>query len=274
MQDATKFHKTTLLTNEKQLLRAINDPLFHSLTSLGGGVYEISSKKKCVSINNLIQIAFFTYAKSKVIMLRFVYNFLFVYFDEHSFSIGHSDTDSLYLAFAKTETDNFEDLVIPQLRRQYFENRSEFLPSEVCQNTLCCQHYVNCRSNQTPWVQPPCCAKAELFDKRTPGLFKTEYDGLEVCFLNPKTYFCTGEKGDKMACKGVVKHLNPLKMDHFKRVLFDHGNRGNKHLVKNSAFRMVDGKMRTQVQYKYALSGVFIKRIVLDDKVHTIPLKL
>ena len=77
-----------------------------------------------------------------------------------------------------------------------------------------------------------------------------------------------------MGCKGVVKHLNPLKMSHFKRVLFDQGNRGNKHLVKNSNFRMVDGKMRTEVQYKYALSGAFIKRIVLDDKVHTIPLAL
>ena len=274
MQDATKFNKTVLISNEKKLVNAVSNPLFHSLTTLGGGVYEVSSKKKCVNIDNVLQIAYFVYANAKVIMLNFVYRFIDVYFSRENYELGHTDTDSLYLAFAQTEHGNFEDLVKPHLRRLYFENRGKFLPSEVCQDTFCHQHYVNARTEKTPWVQPPCCAAAELYDKRTPGLFKTEYEGDEVCFLNPKTYCCTGEHGDKMGCKGVVKQLNPLKISDFKRVLFDRGDRGNKHLVKNSGFRMVDGKMRTEVQYKYALSGAFIKRIVLDDKVHTKPLAL
>ena len=274
MQDATKYNKTVLITNEKKLIAAISNPLFHSLTSLGGGVYEVTSKSKCVKINNVLQIAYFVYAHAKVIMLKFLYDFIDKYFSRDDYELGHTDTDSLYLAFAQTEHGDFEDLVKPHLRRHYFQNRGRFLPSQVCQNLSCRQNYVDAKTTKTPWVQPPCCAAAELYDKRTPGLFKTEYEGDEVCFLNPKTYCCTGEHGDKMGCKGVVKHLNPLKMSHFKRILFDRGDRGNKHLVKNSNFRMVDGRMRTEVQYKYALSGVFIKRIVLDDRVHTKPLDL
>ena len=143
MQDATRYNKTVLITNEKKLISAISNPLFHSLTSLGGGVYEVSSKNRCVKMNNLIQIAFFVYAHAKVIMLRFLYNFIDFYFSRDNYELAHTDTDSLYLAFAQTDHGDFEDLVKPHLRRDYFENRGKFLPSEVCQNAFCRQHYVN-----------------------------------------------------------------------------------------------------------------------------------
>ena len=274
MQDASRFFKTELIDDEKKLIRAICSPLFHSLIDLGQGMWEVISLHRRVSISNLIQLSFFVYGKAKVMMLDFVYNFIDFYFSRDDYELGHTDTDSLYLAFSKTESGNYEDLVKPHLREHYFKNRGKNLPTEVCQNHECRQLYIHCRVNYFPWVQPKCCADAALFDKRTPGLFKTEYEGKEVCFLNPKTYCCTGNKGDKIGCKGVVKALNPLKMEHFKRVLFDRGDRGNTHLVKNSNFRVIDNKMRTQIQYKVGLNGVFIKRKVLPDKIHTEPLDL
>ena len=274
MQDATRYFTTRLIDDEKKLIRAISSPLFHSLLELGQGMWEVISAPKVVHIKNLIQISFFVYGKAKVMMLDFVYNFIDTYFSRSDYQLGHTDTDSLYLAFSQTESGNFEDLVKPHLRRNYFENRGNFLPTEVCQNPDCRQAYVECRVNHSPWEQPPCCAEAALYDKRTPGLFKTEYEGSEMCFLNPKTYCCTGSKGYKLGCKGVVKALNPLKISHFKRILFDRGDRGNSHLVKNANFRFIDGKMRTQFQYKYGLNGIFIKRKVLPDKINTEPLDL
>ena len=274
MQNSEKHLKTELVVDKKKLFKLICSPHFHSLTTLTDGVWEVSSKLKTVKIKNLLQIAFFVYASAKVIMLEFVFNFIDRYFPRGSYELGHTDTDSMYLAWAKTPTGNFEDLVKPDLRRDYFENKGRFLQSEVCQQASCRQQYVNARTNKLPWVQPECCAKVELFDKRTPGLFKTEFQGSEVCFLNPKTYCITGDDEDKIACKGVIKRLNPLKMAHFKRVLFDVGDRGNTHFTKNASFRMVDGKMRTAVVYKNGFTGQFIKRKVLSDRIHTEPLDL
>ena len=99
-------------------------------------------------------------------MLDFVYNFIDFYFSRDDYELGHTDTDSLYLAFSKTESGHFEDLVKPHLLENYFENRGKNLPTEVCAIPDCCQLYVSCRVNYFPWVQPRC-ADAALFDKRT-----------------------------------------------------------------------------------------------------------
>ena len=80
MQDATKYLKTELIDDEKQLIRAISSPLFHSLTSLGQGMWEVISLYRRVNISNLIQLSFFVYGKAKVMMLDFVYNFIDYFF--------------------------------------------------------------------------------------------------------------------------------------------------------------------------------------------------
>ena len=277
MQDAAKYYLTQLITDEKKLCNAISSPLFHGLSTLGGGVYEVTSKPKRVVVKDCLQIAFFVYAAAKIVMLSFVYDFLDYYFERTSYEICSTDTDSLYLAWAKTETGNYEDLVKPELRRTYFENRSQFLPTEVCQNPSCREYYVDAKTNKTTWIQPECCNKAERFDQRTPGLFKTEYVGDEICFLNPKTYCCEGEK-NKLSCKGVIRKLNPLKMEDFTKVLYGEERDGVtynvKHNVTNKGFRFVDGKMRTYSQLKCGLNPIFIKRKVLPDKIHTEPLDL
>ena len=82
MQDSQKFLKTRLVVDKKMLFRLICSPLFHSLTTLADGVWEVSSKIARPKINNLLQIAFFVYASAKVIMLNFVYNFIDKYLTE------------------------------------------------------------------------------------------------------------------------------------------------------------------------------------------------
>lgn len=270
-QDPAKFNKAFLADEEKQVCRSISNPRFHGLTNLRDEVYEVIHTPKRVVFKDPLQIAYFVYATSKLTMLSFVYDFLDVYFPRTAYEICCTDTDSLYFAYAANDTNDFEDWVKPQLREQYFRNRGRFLPSQACDNNVCFDHYVTCKMNKTPWVQPPCCFKTELYHNRTPGLFKTEYEGDEICFLAPKTYCCESAGGNqKVSCKGVNKKINPLKMEDFLRVLQE----GTRHTVLNRGFRYIDGKMRTYAQLKCGLSPIFIKRRVLEDGIHTEPLDI
>ena len=261
--------KSFIVDTEKKVCRGISNPRFHGLTALGHGVYEVVHTPKRVLIKDPLHIAYFVYATSKLTMLSFVYDFIDLYFPRTTYEICCTDTDSLYFAYAKNDTDNFEDWVKPELRESYFRNRGRFLPSEACD--MCFEHYVLCKTAKTPWVQPPCCYKTELYHNRTPGLFKTEYEGDEICFLAPKTYCCESSAGkQKLSCKGVNKKINPLKMDDFLRVLQD----GTQHEVLNRGFRYINGKMRTYAQLRCGLSPIFIKRRVLEDGIHTEPLDI
>ena len=279
-QNPNKFLKTRFVQGQKEIVRGIADPLFHGLSSLDGVVHEISSKIQTINEKDPLQIAFCVYADAKICMLSFVYDFIDKYFPRTAYEICSTDTDSLYFAYA--ECEEFEDLVKPHLRRDYFINRGKFLPSEVCESPECVTTYVEAKTNKLPWKQLPCCRKSEVFHNRTPGLYKTEYKGDEICFLAPKTYCAENEfnqniEGDyaqktkqKISCKGVNKGINPLKMEDFKKVLFD----GEKHSITNRGFRFIDGKMRTYAQLKCGLSPIFIKRKVCDDRIHTEPLDL
>ena len=237
---------------------------------------------KTIKVKDPLQIAFKVYADAKLCMLSFVYDFIDKYFPRTTYEICCTDTDSLYFAFASSHNNDLENLVKPELRDEYFKKRGCFLPSQVCDDPLCIQTYVDCKTHYFPWVQPFCCHKAEKFHCRTPGLFKTEYTGDEICFLAPKTYCAENDFNDgngetyaektnqKLSCKGVNKHINPLKMEDFKKVLFD----GEKRDVLNRGFRFIDGQMRTYAQRKCGLSPIFIKRKVCADRVHTEPLDL
>ena len=48
------------------------------------------------------------------------------------------------------------------------------------------------------------------YDKRTPGLFKVEWEGNGVISLCSKTYYCFGAGKDKFSCKGVNKKNNVI----------------------------------------------------------------
>lgn len=63
---------------------------------------------------------------------------------------------------------------------------------ERCQNIL-------------TWVQRQCCAERQIYDTRTPGLFKVEYAGDGIVALCSKTYYCFGELKDKFSSKGLNK---------------------------------------------------------------------
>ena len=48
-----------------------------------------------------------------------------------------------------------------------------------------------------------------MYDEKTPGLFKTEWDGDGMVALNSETYYCRDSQGqDKLSSKGLQKEAN------------------------------------------------------------------
>ena len=118
------------------------------------------------------------------------------------------DTDSAYLALAAESVDA---LVTPELREHYFRHRSEWLPSECCDDHRI--EYVRCRFANRPWVGDEAYCKArKAYDKRTPGLFKVVWSGDGFVGLCSKTYYCFGPT-DKYSTKGLSKRLNDIDKD-------------------------------------------------------------
>jgi hypothetical protein len=74
------------------------------------------------------------------------------------------DTDSAYIAFS---SENLNDIVKPELQEHFQQNK----------------HCWLCRTDTEEEM---------LFDKRTPGLFKEEFQGDGIIALSSKMYHCIG----------------------------------------------------------------------------------
>ena len=125
------------------------------------------------------------------------------------------------------------------------------------------------QDGQTKMGSKPCCATREKLDKRTPGLFKQEFNGDAIIALCPKTYICVGDAGNKLAHKGVSPKNN-LCFEHYQKVLAECLQMG----VCNKGIRSWKNNLMSYNQYKVGLTPVYIKRQVNNDGVSTEPLKL
>jgi len=154
------------------------------------------------------------------------------------------------------------------------------------------------------WFPRECCAKHAKYDKRVPGLFKTEYEGDETIGLCSKTYIVSktipskatsvlmvainlvrkakGQKPKRLQCpvrtttqckfssKGVSKRRikNPLNI--FKSVL----RTGKPASGHNKGFRVRNNGIYSYNQTRCGFSYFYCKRRVLNDGIHTVPLDI
>ncbi|CAH3193475.1 unnamed protein product, partial [Porites evermanni] len=109
----------------------------------------------------------------------------------------------------------------------------------------------------------------KAYDKRTPGLFKVEWEGQGIIGLCSKTYYCFGAK-DKFSCKGVNKKCNDINKDKYLNVLLTKQNSSG----VNRGFRVVNNTIYTYTQVRDAFSYFYPKRKVLADGVNTTPLDI
>ena len=156
--------------------------------------------KRSVSYSLPLHIGFFVYQYAKLRMLQFYYDFIDTYLEQPRFQYCEMDTDSAYIALSGACLD---DLVSTDKREHFFRHRAEWLPAECC-----LEHegaYVECRLAGRVWeTTNDCCKARKAYDKRTPALFKIEFEGDGFVGLCSKTYYCFGSV-DKYSTKGLNK---------------------------------------------------------------------
>ena len=154
------------------------------------------------------------------------------------------------------------------------------------------------------WFPRECCDKHINYDKRVPGLFKTEYEGDEMIGLCSKTYVVSKfvpsksvsvrataarllnkarklrtvrrrapplvSRESKFSSKGVTKRfvINPLAV--FKGVLRTRRAASG----RNKGFRVRNNGIFTYEQTRCGFSYFYCKRRVLDDGIRTVPLNI
>ena len=244
-------HRDVNYCTEKAASLMVNDKRFRQLDIVVDDANEIEMNKKIVKYTLPVHVGFFVLQLANMRMLQFYYDFINIYVERPLFQYCEMDTDSAYLALAGESVD---DLVTPALRDHYFRHRSEWLPSECCDEHR--NEYVRCRLADRPWIGDEACFKARrAFDNRTPGLFKVEWSGDGFVGLCSKTYYCFGAT-DKYSTNGLSKRHNTIDKDAFLDVLTTRRSGSG----KNRGFRVHKSTVLTYVQERAALTYFYAKR--------------
>ena len=201
--------------------RYVNNSHFRALHSLDDGLYECDMTKKVIRFNLPLQIGFFVYQYVKLRILEFYYDFLLKFIDPSDFQMCEMDTDSAYLAISGK---NLDDVIKPDMKHQYLEEKHQWFPREDT-------------------------AEHRSHNKRTPGLFKVEWEGGGIVALCSKTYYCFGAK-NKISCKGLNKLGNDITKQRYMDVL--KSQKAGEGV--NRGFRMRGDGMYTYEQIKTAFT--------------------
>jgi G:T-mismatch repair DNA endonuclease (very short patch repair protein) len=218
IKNMLKYENVSIIPSEKYS-KNIRRNTYKSHEDLVDG-YEFRFKKTQFKQNLPVQIGFTVYQLAKLRMLQFYYDFLDVYIDRSNFHLVQIDTDSAYIAIS---SENLEALVKPNLIEHYQLNKHNWFGRD------------NTKENA-------------LFDKRTPGLFKVEYEGDGIIALGSKMYYCFGEK-DKVRCKGINKQQNAVTKQRFEAALY--GNSTQEFY--NTQLKVCDNRLTL---YKQSISGL------------------
>jgi hypothetical protein len=232
----------------------INDPRLKKLTELADDCFEVELYKRKIKMNVPTQIGYYILQYAKLKMLQFHYDCFSTIVPRCRFELMEMDTDSLYYALSEKK---FEDAIKAEHRENY--NRMV---------------YGSCKDENMPiWFPRKCCELHAKYDKRTPGLFKKEYEGTEMVALCSKTYIVSNayDYSQKFSCKGINrKHLGDNLIDIYNKVLTSEVGQQS----ENIGFRSKDNHIFTYTQNKCGFTYFYCKRKVLSDGIHTEPLDI
>ena len=258
----------------------VNDTMFPSEVSMDydTDIFKVDMLPWSVTHKLPIQISLFTLCESKHSLLKFIYDVVDHYLLPNTFELLYSDTDNIVLSMSSKSS--MGGIVKPKLARDFFENRHKYFPSECCDE--CRPNYVNVKEKNLPWDMNNCpkCVQRYKDDTRQPGLWKTEAVATHCVFLAPKTYcmYNAGTQQCKTATKSLNKSQNKFELENFINVLYgtvplEDGTYGSRDGGYNFGMkRSKSGSVLSYKQYRSALSPIYCKRQVLDDKISTRPL--
>eukprot|EP00732_Lithocolla_globosa_P001590 Lithocolla_globosa_v1_NODE_814_length_3238_cov_52.363179.p1 type:complete len:315 gc:universal NODE_814_length_3238_cov_52.363179:731-1675(+) len=108
--------------------QAVNKPKCKQLNEFGiesNTIFEITSGKKTIKLDNAVHIGVMVYNWAKVRMLGFYYDHLDKFHDRRDFALGEMGTDSFYTAIT---VDSFDKLPVrPGMEAEYLEDKWKWL---------------------------------------------------------------------------------------------------------------------------------------------------
>ena len=233
IENLEKHMNTKFTTNEKLIDEIFRSPFFEDLEEISNGAFEVSQRKRRVTITRPYQCGIAVYQLAKLRMLEFYYDFLDKFCDRRDFELIQMDTDSFYMALS---ANDFDEIIKPEMKELYKEEKKNWLVTDE-------------------------------YSKRVPGLFKAEFQGKRMIALTSKCYFADsgGDEGiKKFSCKGVSRRQNKMNWERYRKALF-----GSLDKARNIGFRKRDNHIVTYEQSKLGLSAYYDKRIVHEDGIHT-----
>ena len=245
--------------------KAINNPYFCDLTPIEKGIYEVNSLKRKITLDLPIQLGLMVYCESKLHMLKFFYLFLKKFIPKQHFELLESDTDSIYISMSKTK---LEDCVPTHLKREFHREMCNWMPVETCENHK--ELYIDTKAKDLKWEVRSCCKQQFLYQLRTPGLFKLEYDCANAVCLSAKTHLFSDGDRKKQVSKGVSLKTNNYSLDDYFTVLSENSTKS----ALNKGFMQRNHKTFTYSLHKRGLTPFYCKRIVLEDGIHSTALKI
>ena len=226
-----KHERIYYVQGSEKASKEINSKYFKTLTELEDDFYEIAAYKKAIHLSLPITVGYFVLQYAKLRMLSFYYDFLDHFIDRRHFQLIQMDTDSLYIALA---AESIDELIKPSLTEEY--NRVKF-----------------------NWLPRP----DSIFDKRTPGLFKKEFEGDVMVALCSKMYCIENKQHNKskFSCKGINKKQMEHPIDMYKHVLDTHKTETG----VNKGIRLHNNTLQSYTQTKASFTYFYPKRKVLED---------
>ena len=233
----------------------INDSKFISLVNLTENYFEFIFAKSRLQLNTLNYLANWVTLQGKLHVLKYIYNFLYVWLDKSCISLVTLDTDGLYCSFSESSMDK---IVKPQLQDSYNK-----------------ELYGRC--GEAPYkdiykflLPRLCCHKCETWDNFTPGLVKIEFSAQLIVAICSKTYYL--ESFDthvrKLGTKGLQKKQlvnNPNIREAFINTIIHK----KPFYSTNKGFRFSSGFVYSYVQSKLGWQYLYFKRHLCNQGIYT-----
>ena len=245
IENIRKRQNIILLDNREKAVKLSSRPNFNRATIFDRNLIAVHMKKTEVFFNKPVYVGQAILDLSKTLMFDFHYNYIQNKYGHNRAKLLFTDTDSLM--YEITTDDIYKD-ISKDIKRKF--DTSDYPPDHP--------------SGILTGV-----------NKKVIGMFKDEVAGRQITHfvgLRPKLYSfkVEGEKANKK-CKGIKKNVVKKGInfqDYFECLFF-----GEKQMRSMKIIRSENHNIYSQEVNKVALSNEDDKRMVLEDKVHTLALR-
>ncbi|XP_050063772.1 uncharacterized protein LOC126552813 isoform X2 [Aphis gossypii] len=245
MQSKLKEMKMELVSCARRLQKLINKCTFKHCTNYNENLNAVTLENKIIKFDKPIYIGFAVLDISKTKMYDYHYNVMKKHYKD---KIKLMYTDTVY----HINTDDFYKDLIENTNLMDRLDTADLPPIHPC--------YTTAR-------------------KKVPGFFSDEAKGhimTEFCALRAKSYAYntyTGEEDvvrEQIKAKGVRQHVvkNHMTLEDLVKCLF--GEAGVEAYKENVSIRSFKHKLMTIKTRKLTYNSYDDKRVVLDDKIHTL----